>query len=141
MTDSQQIKQEQAKLAEKMEAIKGTNQLPLNLAAKKFLPPDWQDDTSLHVLSLMRWGISEAGIKYQAISPGDPTHDEMEFMIVHLDGRLPKKVMRYLETVGGELGDDETQITPEEILAAKSPREAAEMLLDALNACMIAAKL
>lgn len=40
--------------------IRALNQDALNVAAKKWLPPDWGTDQNLYVLTLMLWGIWEA---------------------------------------------------------------------------------
>ena len=117
--------------------IKLANQMPLNRAARGFLPKDWQR-AELHVLSLMRWGL-ENGLEHwmeeTARIRRGPTQEQVESMINRLSERDPKKVMAYLvdpEETGGEVLDHE------ELLAQKTPEDAALFLLETLYDNMVA---
>jgi hypothetical protein len=115
-----------------LQQIKLANQLPLNRAAKKFLPEDWQGNQELHVLSLMRWGLDN-GLE---IVPHHPTHPTQEKLVARLN-RLaqmkPKQAIKFLTEVDGEVVLDEDALEEQE-----SPEDAAGLLLETLHSNMVA---
>lgn len=112
--------------------IKLANQEPLNQAAAKFLPPDWQGDdmTEIHVLSLMRWGL-ENGVEINPISPDLPNQNQVESMINRLAQGNPKEAMRFLTEPEGE-----AVLDAEELLEQDGPLDAAMLLLETLHNSM-----
>ena len=119
--------------------IKLANQLPLNRAAKEFLPKDWQGDhTEMHVLSLMRWGL-ENGLEHwleetTRLRKG-PTPEQVEARINRLAQMEPRKAMQFLtdpENTG------EVMLYAEDLLKQEGPLNAASLLLETLYDNMVA---
>jgi len=116
-----------------LQKIKLANQLPLNRAAKKFLPKDWQDNyQELHVLSLMRWGL-ENGLEIVPQSPEYPTQEKLEARINRLAQLKPSQAIKFLTEAEGEVVLD-----AQELQQQKSPVDAASLLLETLHSNMIA---
>ncbi len=113
--------------------VKLANQLPLNQAAKKLLPADWQNPTSLFILNLMWWGLLEGGVKIQ----GPPYREAVESRLNSLEIREPRRVKQLL--VDPEDSGDET-INADDLLAMETPEDGAAYLLDALMAYMVATR-
>jgi len=116
------------------------NQLPLNRAAKKFLPKEWQgsDMVELHVLSLMRWGL-ENGLEHwleetTRLRKG-PTPEQVEARINLLADMDPKKAMQFL-TDPENTGD--VMLDAEDLLKQENPLDAARILLETLYDAMVA---
>lgn len=118
--------------------IKLANQQPLNVAAAKFLPPEWQDNmTKLRVLSLMRWGLVnglEHWLKDTARLRKGPTPEQVESMINRLAEVNPKKAMDFL--LDPEETGDSVMMTEDDLHKAENSLEAAEILLETLYDAM-----
>jgi hypothetical protein len=112
--------------------IKLANQLPLNRAAKKFLPEDWQDNQELHVLALMRWGL-ENGVEYKPHSPDHPTQEKLEARLNRLAQIKPNRALKFLTMAEGEVVLDAESLQKQE-----NPQEAASLLLQTLHGNMVA---
>src|SRR3990167_9881646 len=106
--------------------INSANQLPLNQAAKKFLPSDWRaDGTEIFTLSLMRWGL-ENGVDVTPPAPGMPDQQQVEDRINTLSSRDPERATKYLE------GDEDLAADWRVLEKQKTPVEAAAYLLENL---------
>lgn len=119
--------------SEKLKEIRLANQLPLNQAARKFLPAAWEDGQRLHVLSLMWWGIQESDLKIESISPSHPTQDDIEEQLIRLWRLEPSRALKFLTEVDGEI-----VLHVEELQQQESPEEAAWLLLETLHSNMVA---
>jgi len=111
------------------------NQIPLNQAAAKFLPPEWEDSRAeLYVLSLMRWGL-ENGLEVKSRFLEHPTQDKLEARINRLAQMEPKKVMQFMtdpENVGNVV------LVAADLSNQKTPEDAARLLLETLYDNMVA---
>jgi hypothetical protein len=81
---------------EHLEEVKRLNQEANNQIALAMLPPDWQDDSALHVLALALWGIRERGINVEPPGPGT-TMDQVEATVVAMHDWKPSKAMAFIE--------------------------------------------
>jgi hypothetical protein len=102
-----------------LDRIKVLNQEPLNQAAKALLPPLWVSDADLHAVSLMRWGMDEAGISL-------PTESSQmaESLLQQIPRMTPDAAMSLLNSPEGE-----PMIQPQDLTDAKT---AAALLLETL---------
>src|SRR3990167_1707700 len=106
--------------------INSANQLPLNKAAKKFLPADWRaDGVEIYALSLIRWGL-ENGVEVIPPAPGMPDQQQVEDRINSLARENPTKAAEYLE--GAEDLASDWRVLEKQ----KAPVEAAAYLLENL---------
>ena len=115
-----------------LQQIKLANQLPLNRAAKHFLPKEWQHNQKLHVLSLMRWGL-ENGLEIKPQSPEHPTQEKVEARLNRLALMKPGRALKFLTEAEGEVVLD-----AEELQEQENPLDAASLLLETLHSNMIA---
>jgi hypothetical protein len=81
---------------EKLHELKCLNEEPNNQVALAMLPPDWQDDSTLHVLALALWGITERGINVEHPGPGT-TMDVVEATVVAMSAWTPSNAMAFVE--------------------------------------------
>lgn len=112
-----------------LQAIETANRHPLNQVAKAFLNKTaWgASPANLHLLSLMLWGL-EQGLRWK----GNPDPDGL---LIRLADRLGPAGLTSL--VAGERGG-EANLTAEQLLAEKTPIEAATLLLESLRSNLAA---
>lgn len=67
-----------------------------NVIAGQLLPDDWQGQTSLKVLALALWGMTERGISVMTPGPGI-TDEQLEYRVLQLLRIDPALAMREVE--------------------------------------------
>lgn len=118
--------------AQQAKSVKMFSSNPLNVAASRLLPEDWTDQSVLPVVSLMLWGIREAGIEVQA-SPSQPNSETLENLVERMSEANPQQAMDLLTRVDGEV-----TLSPDALNQVKSPEEGARRLLEALHQNLVA---
>ena len=112
-------------------AIKTVNQHPLNRAAKKFLPPELQDNGHLHALALVRWGLDNE-LEIRPSSPSQPDQEQVLQRLKLLESQPPNQALNYLLQVDGE-----PVLSASELEEQPSPQAAAALLLETLHSNMV----
>jgi hypothetical protein len=131
--------------AERSQVIRELNCLPINRAAADLLKQtDWPpNDWTLHLLTLMQWGLWEKNINVD-YRPLCPTPDAVEAMVLKLDRWNPMKAMTFmLNPVAWAEGVDnpdeleEVCLTEAEFLGI-TPEEGAMRALESVSDGMVA---
>lgn len=102
---------------------------PLNRAAQTFLPPQARYGNEAPLVSLMRLGLDQ-GLLIQAVSPSCPDPDQIVDWIDLLSRMDHTAVAAFLSNP--ERTEEDCYLSTETLTAAKTPQEAAAILLDAL---------
>lgn len=114
----------------RLRLVASLNKEPLNLAARKWLPPDWRNNNSLHVLGLMLWGVSEAN----TVPEYWETEDLAGGLIAAMMGWNPAYVMALLQNPERpESAGEEVFISAEDIEGQESAEDAAWVLMESLE--------
>lgn len=106
---------------EQMNQISLLNRTPLNQACRAKLPPDWQGESSLHLLGLLRWGLQHLPF------PGQwgVSEDEADAQLLALEDGRPVWAQDWLTK--NSAGD---VILEAEAIEELDRDEAAQLLLD-----------
>lgn len=111
------------------------NQEPMNISARKWLPPNWRsDDAHLYVLALMLWGLTNGGL---AAPNYWETTDQVAGLIADMMNWNPAYVMALLENPSDpRKASEEVFICADELANAEDPEGAAALLLESLEIAM-----
>lgn len=110
------------------------NQLPINRAAIAFLPGRKPLATEPAVLTLIRWGLDN-GIEPVPAGPGDPDPDRMMAQVNAMATWEPRRAVKFLTNPESE---EDVVLTADELAAAATPEDAAELLIENLYNAMVA---
>ena len=116
------------------ELARRLNRDPINQAALKWLPKDWQggDDAVLHVLALMLWAVWENRLELGGHSPWS-SEDELAGQIAAMERWNPAYVMALLQNpTNPEEAEDEVVVDAESIECQEDAESAAAELLESL---------
>lgn len=113
-----------------LQQVSFLNKLPLSLEAKWWLKlaggqKKYQESNRLHVLSLMLWGLEDGEIDYLEKAETDQLLSAVS-TLGH--DRKPQEAWNYLLA-----GPDGPAVDAKELKASGGPKEAAWLLLDALD--------
>lgn len=111
------------------------SQMPINVAAAKFLPGGRAEPTEPAVLTLIRWGLDN-GIVPVPLAPGYPNEESMMAQVTAMSERWePRNAVRFLTNPET---DEDVVVTADELAAQPSAEDAAELLIECLYNSMVA---
>jgi len=114
----------------RLRLVRKLNHDPLNAAAKRWLPPSWGDDNTLHVLSLMLWGACEAS----TVPDYWETPDVVGELVADMMKWNPAYVMAMLQNPENpEAAHEEVSLTADKLSARDNAGGAAWLLMEQLE--------
>ena len=124
-----------------IEQAQQVNQQPLNQEARKWLVqairPELPDETEPYSLQLAQWGVNQSLPVNEQGHPG--ISDSLPNLLRRLAKLAPQQQMNYLETGDPQPNPNpETSLSPSQLQQTKSPREAAQLILETLISHLIA---
>lgn len=114
----------------RLRLVSRLNNAPINIVAKRWLPANWEVDGTLHVLSLMLWGASEAG----TVPDYWETPDVAAALVVQMNRWNPAYVMALLQNPESpEAAHEEVSLTADDLSVKNDATDAAWLLMEQLE--------
>ncbi len=116
---------------ERLHRIEQVNQEALNEAAGRLLPDGWHSSTSIHVLSLALWGLTEAGLHYHPPDRVFPHDEDIESTILHLMECDAENALHWIQGYSADNeGCVEVTLQDDALDGYESPERGAWSLID-----------